>query len=488
MKRTALLALLTLLAFTAPAKTITGKVLVDGKPRPDVVVSDGINVVTTDDKGRYTMDSEHRQHVFVSVPADCEIPLDAQGQPLFYQEIDTTSVKTQKINFNLKGSEKKSDWTLLVLADVQIGYDKDYTDLRDSVMPLLVDSVKLLPAPVYAISLGDIVWNNPDFYTNYRKELSKIGVPIFSVIGNHDHNEITQGDSMSDLEFRNAMGPTYYSVNIGDCHIVALDDIIYRGYTRRGDYTCGITQQQIDWLKQDLKHVPKSKTLVIGLHAPTAYRWGHPNIENAEKLYDLVKDFNDVQILSGHTHNNFTTTIAPNITETTHGAVNGAFWYPICNDGSPRGHGVMRFEGSKLADKYYKGFDTPREYQIRMYEPSEAVLCKPNAKKGDKFKKILVNVFGWHTDWKVEVSENGKDWVELTTADRVSRPAVDPGVVMLINPATGYLSANHGGSHAAKYNDHMFLYKPSKGWKKVRARATDPFGHVYTAELVRTAN
>ena len=53
-----------------------------------------------------------------------------------------------------------------------------------------------------------------------------------------------------------------------------------------------------------------------------------------------------MQILSGHSHNHYTTTIASNITETTFAAVMGAYWYPLCNDGSPRGYGALDFKGN----------------------------------------------------------------------------------------------------------------------------------------------
>ncbi len=46
-----------------------------------------------------------------------------------------------------------------------------------------------LPSNVYGISLGDIVWNKPEYFDTYAKEMRNIPVPVFSVIGNHDHNE-----------------------------------------------------------------------------------------------------------------------------------------------------------------------------------------------------------------------------------------------------------------------------------------------------------
>ncbi|MFR6635503.1 MAG: hypothetical protein ACLUQ6_13150 [Alistipes onderdonkii] len=61
-------------------------------------------------------------------------------------------------------------------------------------------------------------------------------MPVFQVIGNHDHNKAITVDADADASFEAAFGPTYYSYNIGDCHFIVLDDVLYTGsssYTRR---------------------------------------------------------------------------------------------------------------------------------------------------------------------------------------------------------------------------------------------------------------
>lgn len=468
-------------ALVASGATISGKINVDGAPRKGVVVSDGVNVAVTNADGIYKLKSNGRQHVFVSVPGDCRIPLE-NGRPAFYREIEPGN--DSEVSFNLESTDGNKSWTLLALADVQIGYKKDYTDLRDSVMPVFVDSIANYPGTVYGISLGDIVWNKPEYYGLYSEQIDRLGVPIFSVIGNHDHNEKTKGNIYSDMEFRDNLGPTNYSVNIGDCHIVALDNIIYCGRKGRGDYVCDVTPEQLDWLKKDLKHVSKDKTIIIGMHAPSARRYNGSRMRSADKLYKLVKDFNDVQILTGHMHNNFTTVIADNITDTTFGAVNGSFWYPICDDGSPQGYGVLRFEGNKLVDKYYKGFREPKSYQMKIYAPEEAVMWQKDATPGTPYDKVAINIWGWDEKWTVEVSEDGKTWVALDgTKDRAKLPARDPGVLKLVDAEKGVFPSNHGGARPTPHNDHIFLYKPSAGNANIYVRAKDSFGNVYTGQL-----
>lgn len=470
---------------------VVGRVTVDGSPREGVVVSDGITVVATDKNGEYQMRSSGRQHVFVSIPADCELPVE-EGLPKFYKTLDFSKGHIIQRNFNLKRREPSKDFTLVAFADVQIGGKKDVAEFVNPVMPGILSHTSTLKGTVIGISLGDICWNNTDLYADYKREIVKNNFPVFSVIGNHDHNAKYHNDTESDIDFRNAFGPTYYSYNIGDWHIVVLDDIFYRGVTSHNDYDGSITQQQLDWLKKDLAFVDKSKSLIVGLHIPTSRRGSsEPGISNSNELYALIKDYHQVNILSGHVHNNCTTTLAPNMTEYSLGAVMGAWWnhfehLGVCNDGSPRGYGVFTFSGNELKDEYYIGDETARDYQLKVYPPKEASMRFGRASGAltspfdavplmTDDTHVLINIFNWHTTWKVEVKEDDGQW---TVLDR-NALTYDPLAVRLLqygNPWEQRPSAGPG------YTDHVFLYSPSNAaWKTITARATDPFGNVYTA-------
>ena len=152
---------------------------------------------------------------------------------------------------------------------MQIGRDNEVVMLEKEVLPLLVPYVQQLDKPVYGISLGDLVWDNMPFHSVYKEQIRKIGVPVFQVIGNHDHDKAIGMDTEADHSFRAAFGPTYYSYNIGDCHFVVLDDVLYTGSS---NYTAEITEAQMAWLEQDLKHVPKDKLIIIGVHIATSRR------------------------------------------------------------------------------------------------------------------------------------------------------------------------------------------------------------------------
>ena len=81
-----------------------------------------------------------------------------------------------------------------------------------------------------------------------------------------------------------------------------LDDIIYFGASGRNDYTDAVTEQQLQWLAKDLQYVDHSKGIIFGVHVPTATPTKPSNLTNTAALHDLLKDYANVQILSGHTH------------------------------------------------------------------------------------------------------------------------------------------------------------------------------------------
>ncbi len=471
---------------------LVGRVTVDGNPRQGVVVSDGNNVTTTDKDGVYQMKTAKAEYVFVSMPEDCQIS-QTESVPQFFKKIELTGGEAIQRDFELKSKATDDAFSLVALADLQVGTANDLS-LCDPLVTKIADYAKTLKGTVVGVSLGDLSWNNPSVYDEYKRMVSKLDVPVFSVIGNHDHNENTKGDTLSDQEFRDAMGPTFYSANIGKWHLVVLDDVLYSGVNGRNDYTGRITDRQLAWLRKDLGHVPTDKSVIVALHIPTQRRNSNAKLSNREALYDLVKNYHRVVILSGHTHNNSTTDIASNIREYTLGAVMGAFWNTyegkgICNDGSPRGFAVLTFKGGELVNEYYKGEEAPLDYQIKVYAPEDATfrwgrepgtISSPSQARPLKEDKttVLVNVFNWHTDWTVTVSEDGAVPVSLLPNVK----CYDPDAVRMLQYKNPW--EKRPSAEPEENNDHMFLYTPrSSAWKSLTVSADDPWGNHYTSTL-----
>jgi hypothetical protein len=433
------------------------------------------------------MQTINQQYVSISVPSDCEIPVE-DGFCKFYKAINFENDAIIQINFDLKSAPIKTKFSLLTIADVQIGTTTDVSMLDDILSNSnWINFMASITGNILGISLGDICWNSPDKYPIYKSRISQLGVPMLSVIGNHDHDKAGVEDLTSDSDYKNAMGPTYYSLNYGDWHIVVLDDVLYNSYS---DYASTITDQQMKWLKEDLKYVDKSKSILIGVHIPTIRRNSSGHVTNNEELYELVKDFHQVQIMSGHLHNNQHYTIASNIKESSIGAVMGAWWNGlICNDGSPRGYTILNMDGNTIINNKYYGCDTSEDFQIKIYLPAEAsfrggriagTIASPSEAQPriQDDETLLINVFYWHTDWIVEAQVDGGNWVEIKPTKNI----LDPEAVRTLEYSNAW--EQRPTSEPEKNNDHLFLYKPStKNWKTFVVRATDSYGNIYTASV-----
>jgi hypothetical protein len=467
-----------------PGMNLVGRVTVDGNPRSGVVVSDGVNVVVTNERGEYQMQTIDRKYVSVSVPADCEIPVE-NNFCKFYKKINFENDAIIQINFDLKSTPVKTNFTFYANTDVQIGNTE--IDLLDNLIdntPWLA-SIAAIKGDIIGISLGDIVWDKPLLYPTYKERMAKFGVPMLSVIGNHDHLKTGIGDITTDQDYQDEMGPTYYSLNYGDWHIVALDDILYN---TTDDYAGTITEQQLAWLKEDLKYVDKSKSIIIGTHIPTSRRNSTGHVTNNTDLYELVSGFHQVLILSGHLHNFQQTTIASNIREVQVGAVMGACWGEYCNDGTPIGYVTFNMEGNEIVNSKYCGIHNADESQMRIYLPEEASLrfgrvegtisspdeAVPLVKDDET---LAFNIYFWHTDWVVEVQVDGGDWTAVTP----TRKIYDPLSIKYFQYVNSW---ERNKANPESNIDHLFVYKPeNKNWKTFTVRATDNYGNIYTASV-----
>ena len=122
------LILLAAAATSLHAKNIKGSVRdTEGKGIEGVVVSDGLNTVVTDAKGRFKMDADaDSRFVFISTPSGY-ISSTLSGETLFYKEIQED---VRKYDFILKKNDKDdTNHNLIVIADPQISERSELQDL-----------------------------------------------------------------------------------------------------------------------------------------------------------------------------------------------------------------------------------------------------------------------------------------------------------------------------------------------------------------------
>lgn len=434
---------------------ISGKITSKGKGIANVVVSDGFNVVQTDKSGNYTIDiNPLAKFVWLSTPSGYEFKTESH----IAKHYESTLGKTG-LNFELTPLKQNDNrHNFIIWADPQVKNKKDVAQMMETSVPDTIKIIKSMDSkiPVHGITVGDIVWDNHELFVDYNSAVSKMGIPFFQALGNHDMDYRMGGDETSDKTFQEHYGPTYYSFNRGKAHYVVLDDVRYLGTER--NYDGFISQIQLDWLAKDLQFIAKDALLIINLHIPV-----HNAVKNNTDFYAVLNGFTNVHIMSGHTHYN-RNVITDNIFEHNHGAVCGAWWTgPICEDGTPRGYGVYEVSGTDLK-WYYQPTGLSRKEQVHIYVDDLT-----------NQKRLIANVWNWDPLWKVEYFLDGKAMGILE-----QQKGYDPLSVSLYKGDT--LPTGRTFPEPSK-TDHLFVAHFEPSIKKVKVVATDRFGEKFEADF-----
>ena len=449
----------------AAGVNLYGAVICEGKGVPGVVVSDGREVVVTDAQGVYQMTSQKRwRYVFVSVPSGYEVPL--QGVlPEFSAATSGDVSEVERRDFYLKKVDNNS-FTLLVLGDMHLADRNSDREQFSHIAEDINATIAATQGPKYALTLGDMTWDQFWYSRNYTfpeyiKEMNLYftGLPVYHTMGNHDNDMNATGDFAKAFRYTRDICPTFYSFNIGQIHFVVLDNINFydvvsneeSGEDHRGDYVANITAEQIAWLEKDLAYVPKGSKLVISSHAPVfghsgATGWVYRMVNSrgegeytSEPFVNFLVGY-DVQMLTGHTHNNFHHT-APDRVFSEHNvaAVCGGWWWSgklspgihLSTDGTPGGYAVYTFNGSSMTH-YYKSSGWPATHQFRAYDMGkvkEVIVPSLGSNKAgfQKFvdsmqsfndNDILINVWNWQQGWTISVTEDGTPLVATPVTAR----------------------------------------------------------------------
>jgi len=458
---------LTLLMFVAPAWAQSpgcnaGVVFVDrnGNAQRDrgerglagVKVSDGMQIVVTDDAGRYSLPVIDGRTVFVIKPAGYRVPMRADGMPDFWRHLRTQAGPALKYggipvqetgchDFALQPQplRKGGNLDVLVFADpqtkslVDVGYYQ-----RD-----VIASVQGMHAPAdLGISLGDITHDDLSLYSALNRATATLGQPWLHVAGNHDLDFDAPRDEDSLLTFRNIYGPDTFAWEEPQAVFIGLDDVIYRsgrdGSRPDGGYIGGLREDQFAFLASYLATVPKTKRVVIGVHIP--FFDAVPGKEtfrraDRERLFAMLQDFPDVLLLSGHSHTQRHVLHdaatgwhgAKPLHEYNVGAACGAFWSGVKDalgipdttmaDGTPNGFATLQI----AADRSYRLAWHPArdvDAQIALHVPK---VLRRGAWAGSG---VYANVFMGRDDTRVEYRIDDGEWQPM---QRVVQP--DPRVV-----------------------------------------------------------
>ena len=383
-----------------------------------VPVSNGKEVVVTDPEGNFRIPEEYYRsdmNIFVSKPACYDVPVDGNYVPQFsyihkefgsakelvFGGLPATGPLPDLLEFGLWPGECKEEFKVAVSGDPQPYSNIEIGYVRDTLAKELADRRDIEAVIVEGDVMGDDMGLLPRFLNN----LGAAKASQYLVVGNHDLDFDADSDADSSDTFRRIWGPNYYSFDIGKVHFVTLDNTYYPcmaedpegNADERWDFCDGgktyngrIPEIQLEWLENDLAHVPEDHLIVISYHIPTVsfidqYAYKHSE-DNARRLYEILgyrlrfdgtwREGRPALALSGHTHTNEQLRpgeLYEGWTETSHnfrmpfpqivaGAAAGSWWSGDLNDdlipesyqrlGSPKGYYILSFDGNEYRDEF----------------------------------------------------------------------------------------------------------------------------------------
>ena len=188
------------------------------------------------------------------------------------------------------------------ISDTHIGFGGAANPDVGGTLGRAISLVNALPAPpAFALHTGDITHlAKPAQFDTAAQLLSGMRVgEIHTVPGEHD----VTGDAGAEYfnRFGSASGGKgYYSFDHEGVHFVALMNVMDFKLDQLGK----LGDEQIAWLKEDLRGRSASQPLVLFAHMPlwTIYEpWGW-GTGDAEQVMALVRRFGSVTVLNGHIH------------------------------------------------------------------------------------------------------------------------------------------------------------------------------------------
>jgi len=467
----------------------------------NIAVSNGQDVVLTDKEGKYSFPIGNNGIVFVIKPLNYSFHLNEDNLPQFYylhrpggspsdmqyKGIEPTGPLPESVDFGLIPFTENREFKVLLFGDPQV-YNNQQIDYFSKAIISELEGIKGVS---FGITLGDLVDNTLNLHKGYAEAVSKVGLPWYNVMGNHDMNQDAQSDELSCETFRANFGPENYAFNYGNAHFIVLDNILFPDPRDQSGYWGGYRPDQLDFVENNLKYVPKDKLIVIAQHIPLYNEGGDSfNLADRQRLYNLLKDYPNILLLSAHTHyqKQYFHTEADGLQgeKTIHeyniGTTCGDWYSGLINetgvprstmrDGTPKGYAFLHVNDNKFTLDY-KVAGMPKEYRIEVFNTKVISADKRNK------AQLVANFFMGSEKDKVEYRIDRGEWRPMQYVLRE-----DPLFANLVfcwdnsdtlikgkrpsNPvqSTHIWSANISGTF-------------SQGEHNIEVRATDMFGQVF---------
>lgn len=376
---------------------------------------------------------------------------------------------TSLLTINIATAEeiKSNGFNLIVVGDSQPQTKKQLTELKEVIIPqigTIVEEYRATGYPTAILITGDIVWDTMRFLPRVKEAFESLGVPVYTVIGNHDHNRFHRyNEERAERNYIKTFGPRNQSFELGETLFLTFDNINY--YRSANEE---IDSQQLIWLSELMEQTPSDKRIAVCMHA-SATDFTKGVLKPYIKPLVSILGNREIHFITGHRHHHDTADISERIFEHNVAQVNGNLWYaPIVADGTPRG--VFCIEE--------RNGEWQWQHRILGESAEKQLIIYPMQRVKEHEEYIVVKVIGWDDKWNLEWSEDGEMKGSMEQIE-----ILDPDYMYYVENeakyAEKYMERLRKSAHPHK---HYFRCKPTSEGSHITITATDRFGRVFTAE------
>lgn len=199
----------------------------------------------------------------------------------------------------VKESITKEDFYFVQLSDTHWGFEdsKINPDAKGTLKKAVTVVNSLEMQPDFVVFTGDLTHITEDStirrdrMKTFKDIISQLKVKnLYFLAGEHDAS-LDRGEAYQEL-----FGKLYYSFDHKNIHFVVLDNV--------SDPAAVVSEEQINWLKTDLKQIKFETPIVVLTHRPLfdLYPQWDWMTKNATAVIDVLRPYKNVSIFYGHIH------------------------------------------------------------------------------------------------------------------------------------------------------------------------------------------
>ncbi len=467
-----------------------------------VCVSNGRNVVKTDSQGRWKLPVDEDDIIFVIKPSGWQVPIDPvyhlprfytihkpKGSPAYrYKGVDPTGDLPQSVDFGLQPQREDRRFKMVLFGDPQPRNQTEINYMAHDVIEQVIREAAEQQAK-FGLSLGDEMFDVLTLYESQNRTISKVGIPWYNVVGNHDLNFDAPDNSTSTETFQRVFGPPCYSFNYGQVHFIVINTVYWEGQAK-ARYHGEITKEQLVFVENDLVHVPNDQLVVIAMHIPIT------SVTNKEELYRLIEHRPYTLSFSAHTHLQRSYFLGEKEGwkgrkphhHLNHATVCGSWWrgatdergipHATMSDGAPNGYSIVEFNGRDYKVTF-RAASRPEWDQMRIWLPEQLSSIEAGR------TEVVVNIYAGTDRSLVEMTLDGTNWMPMEQFT-----GKDPYYVKLKELETAPKPPNGSLLPGPSDTPHLWKARLLRGLKPgthaVEVRTTDMYGQVYRDKRIFT--